>query len=74
MPDTEQEYKKQIVFYQFLPLAGIFPFSQMLFDLHQIRLMGIRNTLYGEIPGAASPGHALPCVCFHDFVAHPSEV
>ena len=30
------------VFYQFLPLAGIFPFSQMLFDLHQIRLMGIR--------------------------------
>ena len=36
MPDTEQEYKK------FLPLAGIFPFTQMFFDLHQIRLMGIR--------------------------------
>jgi hypothetical protein len=30
------------VFDQFFPLAGIFPFTQMLFDFDQVRLMGIR--------------------------------
>lgn len=33
-----------------------------------------RNALYGEVPGAPSPGHAFPCVCFHNRMAHPSEV
>lgn len=40
--DRVEHFAAGNVFYQFFPLAGIFPFTQMFFDLHQIRLMGIR--------------------------------
>ena len=41
--DCVEHFAAGNVFYQFLPLAGIFPFTQMFFDLRQIRFMGIRT-------------------------------
>ena len=40
--DRVEHFAAGNVFDQLLPLAGIFPFTQMFFDRHQIRLMGIR--------------------------------